>query len=124
MFFILTLAKQGMAYDHATRSGDWAFRTKMAGTDLSGKTLLLVGFGRVGRALASRAAVFGMRVTVYDPMTFSVRPTQKDRKRVKPPSSTPFRLGAPEASQPTFRRIDRSPAPPLQSVPHHSRRRR
>ena len=40
----------------------------MAGIDLFGKTLLLVGFGRVGRAVASRAAVFGMRVTVYDPM--------------------------------------------------------
>jgi D-3-phosphoglycerate dehydrogenase / 2-oxoglutarate reductase len=68
MYFILALAKQGMAYDHATRSGNWTFRTKMAGIDLSGKTLLLVGFGRVGRAVASRAAVFGMRVTVYDPM--------------------------------------------------------
>jgi D-3-phosphoglycerate dehydrogenase len=68
MFFILALAKQGMAYDRATRSGDWTFRNKMAGIDLFGKTLLLVGFGRVGRAVASRAAVFGMRVTVYDPM--------------------------------------------------------
>jgi D-3-phosphoglycerate dehydrogenase len=35
--------------------------------DLLGKTLLLVGFGRVGRAVAVRAAAFGMRVVVYDP---------------------------------------------------------
>jgi len=68
LFFILALAKQAMAYDRATRTGNWAFRNKMAGIDLFGKTLLLVGFGRVGRAVASRAAVFGMRVTVYDPM--------------------------------------------------------
>jgi D-3-phosphoglycerate dehydrogenase / 2-oxoglutarate reductase len=68
MYFILALAKQGMAYDRATRTGHWTFRSKMAGIDLFGKTLLLVGFGRVGRAVASRAAVFGMRVTVYDPM--------------------------------------------------------
>jgi D-3-phosphoglycerate dehydrogenase len=68
MFFILALAKQGMAYDRATRSGDWGFRSKLAGIDLFGKTLLLVGFGRVGRAVASRAAVFGLRVTVYDPV--------------------------------------------------------
>ena len=52
MFFILTLAKQGMAYDRATRSGDWTFRNTMAGIDLFGKTLLLVGFGRVGRAVS------------------------------------------------------------------------
>ena len=68
MYFILSLAKQGMAYDRATRTGHWTFRSKMAGIDLFGKTLLLVGFGRVGRAVASRAAVFGMRVTVYDPV--------------------------------------------------------
>jgi D-3-phosphoglycerate dehydrogenase / 2-oxoglutarate reductase len=67
LFFILALAKQVMAYDRATRTGDWGFRTRMAGIDLLGKTLLLVGFGRVGRALAPRAAALGMRVTVYDP---------------------------------------------------------
>jgi D-3-phosphoglycerate dehydrogenase / 2-oxoglutarate reductase len=65
--FILALAKQMTAYDRATRTGDWAFRTRMAAIDLCGKTLLLVGFGRVGRALASRTAALGMRVTVYDP---------------------------------------------------------
>jgi D-3-phosphoglycerate dehydrogenase len=67
LFLILALAKQVMAYDRATRTGDWGFRTRMAGIDLFGKTLLLVGFGRVGRAVAPRAAAFGMRVTVYDP---------------------------------------------------------
>jgi D-3-phosphoglycerate dehydrogenase / 2-oxoglutarate reductase len=36
--------------------------------DLQGKTLLLLGFGRVGRAVAVRASAFGMRVMVYDPL--------------------------------------------------------
>jgi D-3-phosphoglycerate dehydrogenase / 2-oxoglutarate reductase len=67
LFFMLALAKQAMAYDRATRTGDWAFRYRMAGIDLFGKTLLLVGFGRVGRVVAPRAAALGMRVTVYDP---------------------------------------------------------
>jgi D-3-phosphoglycerate dehydrogenase len=67
LFFILALAKQAMAYDHATRTGDWGFRHRMAGIDVFGKVLLLVGFGRVGRALAPRAAALGMRVNVYDP---------------------------------------------------------
>ena len=73
LFFILALAKQVMAYDRATRTGDWGFRTRMAGIDLLGKTLLLVGFGRVGRALAPRAAALGMRLTVYDPKRSSGR---------------------------------------------------
>jgi phosphoglycerate dehydrogenase-like enzyme len=36
--------------------------------DLLGKNLLLVGFGRIGRAVAVRAAAFGMRVSAYDPL--------------------------------------------------------
>jgi D-3-phosphoglycerate dehydrogenase len=66
--FILTLAKQAMAYDRATRAGNWRFRESLLATDLLGKVLLLVGFGRVGRAVAVRALAFGMRVTVYDPL--------------------------------------------------------
>jgi D-3-phosphoglycerate dehydrogenase len=71
LFFILALAKQVMAYDRATRTGHWAFRHRMAGIDLFGKILLLVGFGRVGQALAPRAAALGMQVTVYDPKVSS-----------------------------------------------------
>jgi D-3-phosphoglycerate dehydrogenase len=66
--FILALAKQTMAYDRATRAGDWRFRESLLAVDLLGKTLLLLGFGRVGRAVALRASAFGMRVLVYDPL--------------------------------------------------------
>ena len=65
--FILALAKQTIAYDRATRAGNWRFRDSLLALDLFGKTLLLVGFGRVGRAVAVRASAFGMRVMVYDP---------------------------------------------------------
>jgi D-3-phosphoglycerate dehydrogenase len=65
--FILALAKQTIAYDRATRAGNWRFRDSLLALDLFGKTLLLVGFGRVGRAVAVRASAFGMRVVVYDP---------------------------------------------------------
>jgi D-3-phosphoglycerate dehydrogenase len=66
--FILALAKQAIAYDRATRAGNWRFRESLLAMDLLGKTLLLVGFGRVGRAVAVRAMAFGMRVVVYDPL--------------------------------------------------------
>jgi D-3-phosphoglycerate dehydrogenase len=66
--FILALAKQTIAYDRATRAGNWRFREGLLAVDLLGKTLLLVGFGRVGRAVAVRASAFGMRVMVYDPL--------------------------------------------------------
>jgi D-3-phosphoglycerate dehydrogenase len=65
--FILALAKQAIAYDRATRAGNWRFRESLLAMDLLGKTLLLVGFGRVGRAVAVRAMAFGMRVVVFDP---------------------------------------------------------
>ncbi len=68
LFFILALAKQVIAYDHATRTGNWRFRDSLLATDVLGKKLLLVGFGRVGRAVSVRAAAFGMPVLVYDPL--------------------------------------------------------
>lgn len=66
--FILALAKQVTAYDRATRSGDWGFRYSLTAIDVQRKNLLLVGFGRVGRAVALRATAFGMRVMAYDPL--------------------------------------------------------
>jgi D-3-phosphoglycerate dehydrogenase / 2-oxoglutarate reductase len=66
--FMLALAKQTILYDRETRTGNWRFRESMLAADLLGKTLLLVGFGRVGRAVAVRALAFGMRVMVHDPL--------------------------------------------------------
>jgi D-3-phosphoglycerate dehydrogenase / 2-oxoglutarate reductase len=68
LFFMLALAKQAIAYDRATRTGNWRFRESLLASDLLGKTLLLVGFGRIGREVSVRAAAFGMRVMVYDPL--------------------------------------------------------
>ena len=46
--------------------GEWK-RTHFTGSELFGKTLGVVGFGRIGREVAKRALGFGMKVIAYDP---------------------------------------------------------
>ena len=64
---MLALAKQVVTYDRAIRNDNFAIRDGFDSTELSGKTALLAGFGRIGRATAMRAAAFGMRVMIADP---------------------------------------------------------
>lgn len=64
---LLALAKQVQPYDAAVRNGNWPLRDGLIGHDLAGKTLLIIGFGRIGRHLARLGEAFGMRITAYDP---------------------------------------------------------
>ncbi|BCX17024.1 MAG: hypothetical protein KatS3mg117_0706 [Geminicoccaceae bacterium] len=64
---ILALTKLSAAMDAAVRAGDWAARNRLVPIELAGKTLAIVGFGRIGRRVASRALAFEMRVLVHDP---------------------------------------------------------
>jgi D-3-phosphoglycerate dehydrogenase / 2-oxoglutarate reductase len=52
--------------DAALRAGAWE-RSRWEGVELQGKTLGVVGIGRVGALVAQRAAGFGMRVIAFDP---------------------------------------------------------
>lgn len=67
LFMILALAKQGLPYDRAVREGRWTVRDSFAAIELAGKTLLIVGFGRIGREVARRAAAFDMHMAAHDP---------------------------------------------------------
>jgi D-3-phosphoglycerate dehydrogenase len=68
MFLMLALAKAGLRNDRAVRDGGWtAARTKLEAFELAGRTLLLIGFGRIGKALAARARAFEMTVIAFDP---------------------------------------------------------
>ncbi|HEX3050031.1 MAG TPA: hydroxyacid dehydrogenase [Aggregatilineaceae bacterium] len=63
---ILSLARHIPQADASMRGGKWD-RKKYMGTELRGKTLGIVGLGRVGRAVSDRAHAFGMTVVAYDP---------------------------------------------------------
>ena len=70
MALILATARGVVPGDRMLRAGDWAgWRpTHVPGVRVSGKTLGLVGFGRIGRAVARRAGSgFGMRVRICTP---------------------------------------------------------
>jgi D-3-phosphoglycerate dehydrogenase / 2-oxoglutarate reductase len=67
IFLMIALAKCGLRLDHAVRAGNWTERDQFAAIELRGKTLLLIGFGRIGSKVAELARAFGMRILVYDP---------------------------------------------------------
>ncbi len=64
---ILAAAKNIVRMDNATRDGDFYIRNTRNCVELYGKTLYLVGFGNIGKLVASYASAFGMNVAVYDP---------------------------------------------------------
>ena len=63
---LLALAKQVPRLDKAIHEGRWE-KSSAAGTELRGKTLGLIGLGRIGSEVAVRAEAFDMRVLAYDP---------------------------------------------------------
>jgi len=62
----LALMRKIPEADRSVRAGDWT-RSKLIGRELRGKTLGLVGIGRVGSEVARRAAAFEMKVIAHDP---------------------------------------------------------
>lgn len=63
---ILSLTRRVPEALDAVRSGNWE-REKFLGNNLSGKTLGIVGLGRLGSLMAQYGRTFGMRVIAYDP---------------------------------------------------------
>ncbi len=63
---LLALARRVPQGNASLKAGRWE-RKKFVGVELRGKTLGIVGLGRIGRVVASRARGFDMKVVAYDP---------------------------------------------------------
>lgn len=63
MALLLAVSRRVPELDRLVKAGGW---DRIPSVDVSGKTLGLVGFGAIGRAVAKRAQGFGMRVLAYD----------------------------------------------------------
>ncbi len=66
---MMSAGRRVVEADRHTREGKWKTwgPSILLGSDFVGATLGLVGFGRIGRAMAKRASGFDMRVIYYDP---------------------------------------------------------
>lgn len=66
MAMILAVARDIPRADATMKKGDW-LKKQFEGAELSGKTLGIIGFGRIGIEVSRRANAFGMSVIIYDP---------------------------------------------------------
>jgi len=63
---LISLARSIPQANSSLKAGRWE-RKKFIGVELQGKTLGIVGLGRIGRVVASRARALGMQIVAYDP---------------------------------------------------------
>src|SRR4030095_4234711 len=71
---LMALARKIPQAHASMKSGAWD-RKAFQGSELNGKTLGILGMGRIGGEVAKRARVFGMNVLAYDPYLTPARAT-------------------------------------------------
>ena len=82
-FGLMLAAARSVPQAHGSlRAGAWD-RSKYAGVELAGRTLGIVGLGRIGTEVASRARAFEMRVLAYDPFVSADRASQLGVERME-----------------------------------------
>ena len=72
---LFALSRHVAAADASMRMGKWD-RNKYMGTQLTGKTLGVIGLGRIGREVAQRAIGLGMTVVAFDPFVTPAKVTE------------------------------------------------
>jgi D-3-phosphoglycerate dehydrogenase len=78
---MICLARNIPAADRVVRSGGWPKHAGM-GLELAGKTLGVVGFGRIGRRVAEIAHAIGMTVQAYDIIEIPTQVLEKTRTKL------------------------------------------
>jgi D-3-phosphoglycerate dehydrogenase len=63
---LIAMARRLPQANSSLKAGRWD-RKAFVGTELQGKTLGIIGLGRIGRVVANRARAFGMSIVAYDP---------------------------------------------------------
>jgi D-3-phosphoglycerate dehydrogenase len=84
-FFMLGALARKIPAAHASMVGGKWDRKLFQGTELAGKTLGVLGAGRIGTEVAKRALAFGMRVVAYDPFLNDARARQLGIEAVSDP---------------------------------------
>jgi D-3-phosphoglycerate dehydrogenase len=79
---LLALARQIVAADGRVKSGAWEIVAHAGIRRLRGQALGLLGFGKIGKALAMKAQALGMKVLVYDPYVDSASITRAGMEAV------------------------------------------
>jgi D-3-phosphoglycerate dehydrogenase len=74
---LLSLTRKVSLAHESMRRGEWS-RGEFMGTELRGKTIGIIGFGRIGQAVAKRAAAFEMEVIAADPFLDAAVATRFD----------------------------------------------
>nr|MDQ3388684.1 NAD(P)-binding domain-containing protein [Gemmatimonadota bacterium] len=84
LFFgaLLSLARNLYEAHTSMREGRWD-RSRLGGTELQGRTLAIIGLGRIGTEVARRARAFGMTVVAYDPYVAAGRFEELGVERVE-----------------------------------------
>ncbi|SHG05918.1 phosphoglycerate dehydrogenase [Streptoalloteichus hindustanus] len=72
---LLAVARRVPAADASLRAGEWK-RSAYTGVELNGKTVGVVGLGKIGQLFAQRIAAFGTTVIAYDPYVSAARAAQ------------------------------------------------
>jgi D-3-phosphoglycerate dehydrogenase len=67
LFLMMALAKLGAHFDAMTKENRWWDRMKQLPSDLYQKTVLVIGFGRIGTRTSRFCLALGMNVLIYDP---------------------------------------------------------